>query len=77
MITVMLYTTAGCHLCELAIEQLQKIKHEVKIQPTEIGDDDSLATRYGATIPVLKFTDNSELNWPFTHQDIERHIKQL
>lgn len=76
MTDVILYTTAGCHLCELAQDILQSLpaKYELNIIPTEIGDDDALVERYGIKIPVLKFTDNSELNWPFTAQDVENKL---
>lgn len=79
MITIILYTTAGCHLCDLADVILQELSNSyvLKINHTEIGDDDDLVTRYGTTIPVVKFIDNSEISWPFSVQDIERKIEQL
>ena len=77
MIDVRLYTTAGCHLCELAQNVLQSLpeKYELNIIPTEIGDDDVLVERYGIKIPVLKFADKSELNWPFNVQDVEQQLE--
>ena len=79
MITINLYTTAGCHLCDLADDILQELSnsYDLKINHTEIGDDDNLIARYGTTIPVVKFIDNSEISWPFSVQDIERKIEQL
>jgi len=79
MITIILYTTAGCHLCDLADVILQELSnnYDLKINHTEIGDDDNLIARYGTTIPVVKFIDNSEISWPFSVQDIERRIDQL
>ena len=79
MITINLYTTAGCHLCDLADDILQELSnsYDLKINHTEIGDDDNLIARYGTTIPVVKFIDNSEISWPFSVQDIERRIDQL
>lgn len=76
MTDVILYTTAGCHLCELAQDILQSLPttYKLNIIPTEIGDDDALVERYGIKIPVLMFADNSELNWPFSAQDIESVI---
>lgn len=73
--TVELYTTAGCHLCELAYEIL--LQSGVAITPVEIGDDDALVKRYGILIPVVKFADNSELNWPFEQHDIKVKLQQL
>ena len=79
MITIILYTTAGCHLCDLADVILQELSnnYDLKINHTEIGDDDNLIARYGTTIPVVKFIDNSEISWPFSVQDIESRIDQL
>ncbi|MFW5425801.1 MAG: glutaredoxin family protein [Methylophagaceae bacterium] len=75
MTEITLYTTAGCHLCELADAILKKM--EVIIKYIEIGDNDDLVARYGTSIPVLKFTDDSELNWPFEQHDITDKILQL
>ena len=79
MTTLAIYTTAGCHLCELAEAMLNKLSlsHNVTVIPIEIGDDDELVARYGIRIPVVRFSDNTELNWPFEQQDIERKIEQL
>ena len=79
MITIILYTTAGCHLCDLADVILQELSnsYEVTINHTEIGDDDELVRRYGTIIPVVKFIDDSEIMWPFSQQDIEIKIEQL
>ncbi len=74
MTAVTLLTTAGCHLCEQAEVMLNTL--EVQINKIEIGDNDELVERYGTSIPVLKFADKSELNWPFDPQDILRKIQQ-
>ena len=76
---VILYTTAGCHLCDLADAILQSLAnaHQLNIIHTEIGDNDELVERYGIRIPVLKFSDGSELGWPFEQQDIESKLSQL
>ena len=78
MITLTLYTTTGCHLCELAETILHNVSasHNVKVIAIEIGDDDELVARYGISIPVVRFSDNTELNWPFEQQDIESRIGQ-
>jgi len=71
-----LYTTVGCHLCVQA-EQLLATQKNITLSLIEIGDDDRLTARYGTSIPVLKFADNSELNWPFTQDDIEDKLAAL
>ncbi|MBE0440229.1 MAG: glutaredoxin family protein [Gammaproteobacteria bacterium] len=79
MIPVILYTTAGCHLCELADAILQSIStnNPLAITHVEIGDDDSLTERYGITIPVVQFEDGSELNWPFTETELALKLNAL
>ena len=65
--TVTLFTTAGCHLCDLALQQLQTLQQQLPIiiQSVEIGDDDQLIAEYGIRIPVVKCPNDAELGWPF------------
>ena len=76
MIRIILYTTAGCHLCELAEALLLQAKQQysLTIIATEIGDDDELVARYGTTIPVIEFDNGSQINWPFELDDIIAQI---
>lgn len=78
MTTLILYTTAGCHLCELADAILQNLarQYPLTIISTEIGDDDQLVQRYGIRIPVVQFPDNTDIGWPFDQHDIERKFTQ-
>ena len=76
MITLQLFSTTGCHLCELAVEQIHSLPtaDNIQLQIIEIGDDETLVEQYGIRIPVIKFSDDSELDWPFTQQDILQKI---
>jgi len=76
MTKLILYTTAGCHLCDLADAILQTLskQYDLTIIHTEIGDDDALVERYGIRIPVVQFPDNTELGWPFEQHDIEKKL---
>lgn len=76
MTTLILYTTAGCHLCDLADAILQSLTHQYQLTiiPTEIGDDDDLVARYGIRIPVVQFPDGSDIGWPFDQLDIEKML---
>ena len=78
MTTLILYTTAGCHLCELADAILQTLtpRHQLTIISTEIGDDDQLVEHYGVRIPVVQFPDNTDISWPFDQHDIEIKLQQ-
>lgn len=76
MIELQLFSTAGCHLCDLAVEQIKTLPlaAQITIDVVEIGDDEMLVEQYGVRIPVIKFPDQSELNWPFNQNDILHKI---
>lgn len=76
MMTLTLFTTEGCHLCEDAHEMVLSVaeRHPLQLQMQEIGDDDELVARYGIRIPVILFPDGSELNWPFNEAQLEQVI---
>lgn len=69
---LVLYSTEGCHLCEMALEMLMKLN--TKVEVVDIAFDDELFSRYGVTIPVVSFGP-SELNWPFEQQELENWLE--
>lgn len=78
MTQLVLYTTSHCHLCEQALELLIRLKEQYAINwiTKEISDDDDLIEKYGIRIPVIQRIDNqSELNWPFSENEIVMLIK--
>ena len=63
-VSVVLFHTDACHLCELAAELLEQ--SDVAYSMIDICDDQNLAEQYGIRIPVVKIVDTqNELNWPF------------
>lgn len=68
-IPLRLYTTPGCHLCELAEEILHAVS--VKFDPVDIADDPDLIKRYGVRIPVVADQAGRELGWPFDGTALE------
>ena len=52
-----LYTRAGCHLCEQAVADLERMRQRYPhtLQEIDIGSDAELSARYGEQIPVLVF----------------------
>ena len=77
MKTIYLYTTLGCHLCEIAESMVQSRKEAFAIDlvPVEISDDDALVEQYGVSIPVLKKAENEEeLGWPFDHEQLSAFL---
>ena len=74
-----LFTTSGCHLCEVAglqLKKLQKLGKITYIQEVEIANSDKLMKKYGTSIPVIKMCEK-ELYWPFELQDLENWVKRL
>jgi Glutaredoxin-like domain (DUF836) len=62
-----LYSTAHCHLCELAHEIVLQMSGDITVNVIEIADDEALLANYGLRIPVLQRPDTQvELNWPFS-----------
>lgn len=68
MKTLHLYSTPGCHLCELAKDIVWPLLNDYPfaMQEIDIVDSDELLERYGVRIPVLALSDTGdELGWPF------------
>lgn len=75
MLTLTLFTTSHCHLCEQAVELITEINPTNPLALVAIASDDNLLMQYGERIPVLQRSDNgSELNWPFTKDDLVAFI---
>lgn len=66
-IKLALYSTSACHLCELAATLLDALPETlVSWHEVEISEDETLLTRYGTRIPVVRREDShAELAWPF------------
>jgi glutaredoxin len=59
-----LYSTEGCHLCEMALELIKQVGLGEQVDIVDIAFDDELFSCYSVTIPVIKVNE-SEINWPF------------
>ncbi|QYK03025.1 glutaredoxin family protein [Shewanella psychrotolerans] len=66
-----LFHTDVCHLCEQAQALIDTLGIDYIKQ--DICDVEELAERYGTRIPVLlRQADQSELNWPFDIQQLQK-----
>ncbi|MCP1505631.1 hypothetical protein J2Y83_001604 [Pseudomonas marginalis] len=67
-----LFTTLGCHLCELAEEEIMPlVEHGLMVELVDIADSEALFEAYGLTIPVLRRVDTgAELAWPFDTKQV-------
>lgn len=63
MIDLTLYTTAGCHLCEILEAWLARLANiEVRLERVEVADSDALVAIYGTRLPVLADAAGAELD---------------
>ncbi len=72
MSPVILYSTDGCHLCELAQQQLEQLAYPFEI--VDIIDDPSLVEKYGTRIPVVLNNNTQELGWPFELSELKTFL---
>ena len=79
MITVQLYTTLGCHLCEQALALLHALNPELNllIEEIEIAASDELVDRYGIRIPVVTYAGSEcDLGWPFNEASLKTFLTE-
>ncbi|NVZ69757.1 glutaredoxin family protein [Pseudomonas costantinii] len=67
-----LFTTLGCHLCELAEDEIMPlVEHGLMVELIDIADSEALFEAYGLRIPVLRRVDTGvELGWPFDTEQV-------
>lgn len=70
--TLHLYGTSACHLCEQALAILEEASTQLPFSWIEIdiAENDQLMQRYGVKIPVLQASTGAELCWPFGKADV-------
>ena len=82
MISLELFGTAGCHLCEEAEALLQaaiaRESRECKLKTRDIADDAAWLDQYGVRIPVVRDTNTgTELEWPFGPDELHKFLNPL
>ena len=76
---VLLYTTLGCHLCELAAGLAGPVCEQsgYELIPVEIADSEGLIERYGVRIPVIAVSGyGPELGWPFDSGQLRAYLDE-
>lgn len=72
-----LYSTPGCHLCEMAREIVEPllVNYSLHLEEVDIAESDELIERYGVKIPVLKSPLHlDELCWPFDRLQVQEFL---
>ena len=78
---LILYTTEGCHLCEMAFELYQKTGALTPVIFVDVAESDQDFAEYGIRIPVLSYQTPSravisELAWPFDFVQLQRWLQE-
>jgi hypothetical protein len=72
-----LYSSEGCHLCELALAICQPLMVEGQLEIIDIVEHEHLVELYGVHIPVLaRCADGQQLFWPFDPSDVAQQITE-
>lgn len=77
---VYLYSTPGCHLCEMAREIVSPLlnNYSLRLEEVDIAESEELVERYGVRIPVLKSPQHiDELGWPFDSMQVDNFLARI
>jgi len=79
MKNLVLMTTAGCHLCEVAEGIIVSTLVEgCVVEAQDIAHSDALIEQYGTSIPVVVCERSGQaLGWPFDAQQLAAFVAQL
>ena len=73
---VTVYSRSGCHLCEIAIDQIQSVKKDLDfdLEIKLIDQDLNLEKEYGEQVPVILIDDKIHDYWRI---DLKRFTKAI
>ncbi|MDZ4262690.1 MAG: glutaredoxin family protein [Pseudomonadota bacterium] len=80
MKSIYLYSTPGCHLCEIARDIISPLlnTYSLYLREIDIAESDELIERYGVRIPVLKSPHHiDELGWPFDSEQAANFLERI
>jgi glutaredoxin len=76
MKTVTIYSRTGCHLCEVAINQIESVKSKItfNLEIKLIDDNPELEKAYGEQVPVILIDQQPHDYW---RVDVDRFTKAI
>lgn len=76
MKTVTIYSRTGCHLCEVAINQITSVQSKItfNLEIKLIDDNPELENAYGEQVPVILIDQQPHDYWQV---DIDRFTKAI
>jgi hypothetical protein len=77
-LNVTLFSAPGCQLCEEARAILAQciVPRPLSVTEVNIRSSSELERELGLRIPVARFPNETELNWPFSAYDVEIFAKR-
>lgn len=65
MVTIDFYTRKGCHLCEIALTELEALQRErpFNLLAHDIDADEELRELYNVLVPVTVLPDGAEMHY--------------
>lgn len=72
----MVYSRSGCHLCQIAIDQINSVKNpnNFELEVKLVEEDIELEKEFGEQVPVILIDEKIHDYW---RVDLERFIKAI
>lgn len=78
--TVTVYSREDCHLCEEAIETIERVAsgvdRPVEISEVDVDDDPELAATYGERVPYVLVDDRPAFKFRVDADELERRLRR-
>lgn len=73
---VLVYSRSGCHLCQIAIDQINSVKNpnNFELEVKLVEEDIELEKEFGEQVPVILIDEKIHDYW---RVDLERFIKAI
>ena len=76
--SVVVYHSAGCHLCERALTQVRELRQELDfdLEEVDIGGDEALEAAYREWIPVVEIDGRRRFTYWIDPNALRRAVAQ-
>lgn len=74
---LVLYTRAGCHLCDAMKAEIARVRTPLTLREVDIAADPALEAAYGRSIPVLEIRGRAAFKGRLTAAELERELARL
>ena len=73
---LVLYTRAGCHLCDVMKAEIERarIPRDCTLKVVDVDSSPSLAEKYGRSVPVLEIDGRAAFKGRCTAEEIARKV---